>query len=163
LIAKKQAEEDEFRRKVAANPEWQKEYGSAWETIAKAEQQVEPEFRYQVYRRTDSQLFTIALRLVQYVAEIKKPDGERLPQFHDANLQSLKFQLLSPAPIAAGTEKLFMKTALHLGEEKLGKSDPYVQAVLHGGPVDSTVDALVDGTKLGDAAFRKQLMDGGEA
>jgi hypothetical protein len=163
LIAKKQAEEDDFRKKVAANPEWQKDYGSAWETIAKAEAQVEPEFRYQIYRRTDSRLFAIAMQLVQYVVEIKKPDGERLAQFHDANLQSLKFQLLSPAPIATGTEKLFMKTALNLGEEKLGKSDPYLEAVLHGGTVDSTVDALVDGTKLSDAAFRKQLMDGGEA
>ncbi len=163
LIAKKQAEEDDFRKKVAANPEWEKEYGGAWDTIAKAEEQVKPEFRYQIYRRTDSRLFAIALLLVQYSAEIKKPDGERLPQFHDANLQSLKFQMLSPAPITPGTEKLFMKTALNLGEEKLGKDDVYVQAVLHGGPVDATVDSLIDGTKLGDVAARKALMDGGEA
>ena len=163
LIAKKQAEEDDFRKKVAANPEWQKEYGGAWETIAKAEEQVKPEFRYQIYRRTDSRLFTIALLLVQYSAEIKKPDGERLAQFHDANMQSLKFQLLSPAPITTDTEKLFMKTALNLGQEKLGKEDPYVQAVLHGGPVEATVDSLIDGTKLGDVAARKALMDGGEA
>ncbi len=163
LIAKKQSEEDDFRKKVAANPEWEKEYGGAWDTIAKAEELVKPEFRYQIYRRTDSRLFTIALLLVQYAAEIKKPDGERLPQFHDANLQSLKFQLLSPAPISSGSEKLFMKTAVSLGEEKLGKDDAYVQAVLHGGPVDATVDSLVDGTKLGDVAVRKELMDGGEA
>jgi hypothetical protein len=163
LIAKKQAEEDDFRKKVAANPEWQKEYGGAWDTIAKAEEQVKPEFRYQIYRRTDSRLFGIALLLVQYSAEMKKPDGERLPQFHDANLQSLKFQMLSPAPITPDTEKLFMKTALNLGEEKLGKDDPYVQAVLHGGEVDARVDSLVDGTKLGDVAARKALMDGGEA
>ncbi len=163
LIAKKQAEEDDFRRKVAANPEWEKEYGSAWGTIAKAEEQVKPEFRYRIYRRTDSRLFTIALLLVQYSAEIKKPDGERLAQFHDANLQSLKFQLLSPAPITKDTEKLFMKTALNLGEEKLGKDDAYIQAVLNGGPVDATVDSMVDGTKLGDVAVRKELMDGGEA
>ncbi|MGC2616912.1 MAG: S46 family peptidase [Terracidiphilus sp.] len=162
LIAKKQAEEDDFRRKVAANPEWEKEYGSAWGTIAKAEEQVKPEFRYRIYRRTDSRLFTIALLLVQYSAEIKKPDGERLAQFHDANLQSLKFQLLSPAPITKDTEKLFMKTALNLGEEKLGKDDAYIQAVLNGGPVDATVDSMVDGTKLGDVAVRKELMDGGE-
>jgi hypothetical protein len=162
LIAKKQAEEDDFRKKVAANPEWEKEYGGAWDTIAKTEEQVKPEFRYQIYRRTDSRLFAIALLLVQYSAEIKKPDGERLPQFHDANLQSLKFQMLSPAPITVGTEKLFMKTALKLGEEKLGKDDPYIQAVLNGGPVDPTVDSLVDGTKLGDVATRKALMDGGE-
>jgi hypothetical protein len=163
LIAKKQAEEDDFRKKVAANPEWQKEYGGAWDTIAKAEEQVKPEFRYQIYRRTDSRLFSIALLLVQYSAEIKKPDGERLPQFHDANMQSLKFQLLSPAPITTDTEKLFMKTALNLGEEKLGNDDVYVQAILQGGPVDATVDSLIDGTKLGDVAARKALMDGGEA
>jgi len=163
LIAKKQAEEDDFRKKVAANPEWKKEYGGAWDTIAKAEELVKPEFRYQIYRRTDSRLFTIALLLVQYAAEMKKPDGERLPQFHDANQQSLKFQLLSPAPITTDTEKLFMKAALNLGVEKLGKDDAYVQAVLHGGPVDGTVDGLVDGTKLGDVAARKALMDGGEA
>ena len=43
LIAKKQADEDDFRKKVAANPEWQKEYGGAWDTIAKAEEQVKPD------------------------------------------------------------------------------------------------------------------------
>ena len=163
LIAKKQAEEDDFRKKIAANPEWQKEYGGAWDTIAKAEDLVKPEIRYQVFRRTDSRLFTIALQLVQYVAEIKKPDGERLPQYHDANLQSLKFQMLSPAKIVTDTEKLYMKTALSLAQEKLGKNDDYVEAVLQGSPVDSTVDSLIGGTKLGDVSARQALLDGGEA
>ena len=163
LIAKKQAEEDDFRKKVAANPEWQKEYGGAWDTIAKAEEQVKPTVKSQVFRRTDSRLFAIAMLLVQYSAEIKKPDGERLPQFHDANLQSLKFQLLSPAPVTTATEKLYMTTALNLAKEKLGADDPYVHAVLNGGSVDETVNSLIDGTKLGDVAARKALMDGGEA
>ena len=132
LIAKKQADEDDFRKKVAANPEWEKEYGGAWETIARAEEQVRPEIKTQIFRRTDSRLFGIALQLVEYVTEIKKPDGDRLAQFHDANLQSLKFQMLSPAPISPATEKLFMTTALNLAEEKLGKDDPYVQAILQG-------------------------------
>jgi hypothetical protein len=163
LIAKKQAEEDDFRKKVAANPEWQKEYGGAWDTIARAEELVKPEMRYQIFRRTDSRLFSIALLLVQYAAEMKKPDGERLPQFHDANLQSLKFQMLSPAPITTETEKLFMKNALSLAKEKLGSDDAFVHAVLDGGPVDATVDSMVDGTKLADVAVRRQLMEGGEA
>ena len=163
LIAKKQAEEDDFRKKIDANPGWKKEFGGVWDTIAKAEEQVKPEVRYQLFRRTDSRLFTIALQLVQYVAEIKKPDGERLPQFHDANLQSLKFQMLSPAPITVPTEKLFMKSALNLAQEKLGKTDAYVQALLQNGSVDSSVDSLIDGTKLGDVAARKALVDGGEA
>ena len=163
LIAKKQADEDDFRKKVAANREWEKDYGSAWDTIAKAEEQEKPLIRSQDFRRTDSRLFSIALQLVQYVTEIKKPDGERLAQYHDANLQSMKFQLLSPATISKAADKLYMTTALNLGVEKLGKDDPYLQAVMHGESVDATVNSLVDGTKLGDVAERKALIDGGEA
>jgi hypothetical protein len=163
ILAKKQAEEADFRAKVAANPEWQKAYGDAWETIARAEEKVKPEIKGQLFRRTDSRLFTIALQIVQYVAEIKKPDGERLVQFHDAGLESLKFQMLSPAPIPVATEKLYMPAALKLAQEKLGKDDAYVQAIVQGGDVDKTVNALIDGTKLADPAVRKALLDGGEA
>jgi hypothetical protein len=163
ILAKKQAEEDDFRAKVAANPEWQKAYGSAWDTIAAAEEKVKPEIKSQFLRRADSRLFSIALQIVQYVAEIKKPDGERLPQFHDAGLESLKFQMLSPAPIYPSTEKLFMISALKLGQEKLGKDDAFVQAILQGGEVEPTVNSLVDGSKLADPAVRKSLVDGGEA
>jgi hypothetical protein len=163
ILAKKQAEETDFRQKVAANPQWQKQYGDAWDLIAGAEEQLKPEIKVQFFRRTDSRLFTLALSIVQYVAEIKKPDGERLPQFHDAGLESLKFQLLSPAPIPVATEKLYMAAALKLGQEKLGKDDAFVQAILQGGEVDPTVNSLIDGTKLADPALRKSLIDGGEA
>jgi hypothetical protein len=163
IVAKKQAEEADFRAKIAANPDWQKVDGDAWDTIAKVEEQVKPEIKGQLFRRTDSHLFGIALNIVQYVAEVKKPDGERLPQFHEAGLQSLQFQMLSPAPIEIPTEKLYMTTALKLGEEKMGKDDVYIQAVLQSHSVDETVNSLIDGTKLGDVAFRKSLIDGGEA
>ena len=163
VLEKKQAEENDFRQKVAANPEWQKAYGDAWDTIARAEEKLKPEIKGQLFRRTDSQLFGLALNIVQYVAEIKKPDGERLPQFHDAALDSLKIRLNSPAKIPVATERLYMAFALKLGQEKLGKDDPYEQALVQGGDVDTVVNALVDGTKLADPAFRKSLIDGGEA
>jgi len=163
ILNKKQAEEADFRAKVSANPEWQKAYGDAWDKIAETEEKLKPEVKGQFFRRTDSRLFGLAQTIVQYVAEIKKPDGERLPQFHEAGLGSLKFQLLSPAPVEIPTEKLYMKGALKLGEEKLGKNDPYLQAILQGGDIDKTVDTLIDGTKLADPAVRKALLDGGEA
>ena len=163
ILAKKQADENEFRAKVNANKEWKKAYGKAWDEIARAEEKVKPEIKGQLFRRTDSRLFTLALQTVQYVAEIKKPDGERLPQYHDAGLDTLKFQLLSPAPIYPSTEKLFMAAALKLCQEKLGKDDAFAQAILQHGEVDATVNALVDGTKLADPAVRKALLDGGEA
>jgi hypothetical protein len=56
-----------------------------------------------------------------------------------------------------------MASALKLGQEKLGKDDAFVQAIVQGADVDKTVNALVDGTKLADPAFRKSLIEGGEA
>jgi len=126
-------------------------------------EKMKPEMKSQIFRRSDSRLFTIALQIVQYVTEIKKPDGERLPQYHDAGLESLNQQMMSPAKIYPSTEKLYMVTALKLAQEKLGKDDVYLQALLQGSDVDATVNALVDGTKLADPAFRKSLIDGGEA
>lgn len=163
ILEKKQADETDFRARIDANPEWKKEYGGVWVTIAKGEELVKPEIKGQIFRRSDSRLLGMALQIVQYVTEVKKPDGERLPQYHDAGLQTLKFQLASPAPIPASLEKLYMTTALSLGTDKMGKDDPYFKAILNGNDIATTVNTLIDGTKMGDPAFRKSLMDGGEA
>jgi hypothetical protein len=163
IMAKKQAEENDFRAKVAANAAWQKQYGDAWDVIAGAEEKYKALYKTNYYHRTDSRLFALALQIVQYAAEIKKPDAERLPGYHDAGLESLRFQMLSPAPITPSTEKLFMKFALNVAQEKLGQNDEYLQAIVQGKPVDAAVDALVDGTKIAEPAFRKSLIDGGEA
>jgi hypothetical protein len=163
VMAKKQSEENDLREKVAANPEWENEYGDAWNTIAQAEEMYKKEVKPQIYRRTGSTLFNYAVDIVEYVAEIKKPDGDRLPGFNDANLQSLRFQMSSPAPVHAPLEKLLIGSALKIAADKLGPDDPYVQAFTQGGDIDKTVDTLVDGTKLADPAFRKALMEGGEA
>jgi hypothetical protein len=124
---------------------------------------MKPEIKGRIFRRTDSELFNLALEIVQYAAEVKKPDGERLPQFHEAGLESLRYQLLSPAPIYPATEKMYMSAALKLAQEKLGQKDTFVQAIVQGGDVDTTVNALVDGSKLADPAVRKALLEGGEA
>jgi len=162
IMAKKQADEDDFKRKVANNSEWQKAYGDAWETIARVADETKPEIKLQVFRRTDSRLFSMAVSIVQLVTEVKKPDGDRLPQYHDASLDSLKYQLQSPAPVSPETEKLFLAAALKLGVEKLGASDAFFQAILQGGNPDETAKTLIETTKMADPAFRKSLIDGGE-
>jgi hypothetical protein len=163
IMAKKKAEEADFRAKVAANPEWKKEYGDAWETVDAIEKKSATRQKAMIFRRNDSRLFAIARQIVQYVVEVKKPNGERLDGYHDAQLESLRFQLLSRAPIYPATEKLFMTTALNLAAEKLGKNDEYLVTLLHGSDVQTFVNSVVDGTKLSDVAVRKALLDGGEA
>ena len=163
VMARKQADEDDFRKRIAANPEWQKEYGAVWEVIASVDRKVAPKEEALILRRTDSRLMSIARQVVQYVAEVKKPDAERLDGYHDAQLDSLRAQLLSPAPIEPATERLFMRAALQLAEEKLGRNDPYLQGLLQGITVDAFVDSIVQRSKLADVSFRKSLLDGGEA
>ena len=163
VIAKKQANEDDFRHKVDANPEWKRAYGGAWETIATVIGKERTLIPAQFSRRTDSRLMGLAQTIVQYVAEVKKPDGERLAAFHDAGLDSLKQQLFSPAPVYLGSEKLFMASALTQGEARLGKNDAYIQAILQGGDPKTVTDSILNNTQLAHPAFRKSLIDGGEA
>ena len=163
LVARRQAEEDELRAKVAANPDWQNRYGDAWEAIAHAEEMAKPVIREQLFRKTGSALFGYALVIVEYVAEVKKPDSERLPGFNDAALGAVRARLLTQVPVHAEVEKFFLASGLALASEELGADDAYVQAFTQGGDIEKTADALVDGTRLGDAEFRKSLLDGGEA
>jgi hypothetical protein len=163
VMAKKQKDEEEFKAKVMSNPEWRQAYGGAWDAIAEATKKEATRARQQFYHSTDSQLGGIGAQIVDYVAEIKKPDGERLPGYHEAQLDSLRQRLFSRAPIYPGMEIARMTGALELGVAELGPDDPFIKIVLDGRSPKDAATALVSGTKLADAAFRKTLVDGGEA
>ena len=163
VIAKKQAEEHEFRKLVATKAEWQSEFGGAWDTIASAEAKAAPMFPKQIFRRLDSQLAGLALSLVQYVAEVKKPDGERLPGFHEAQVESLRYRLLSPAPVYPEMEQARLSGALAESAKQLGADDEFVKTVLGGRAPDAVAAEVVKGTQLADPKVRKALLEGGEA
>ncbi len=158
-----QNDETSYRAKVASNPEWQKAYGGAWDAIAQAEvkhRKMAKTFRF--YSLRGSRLESVALAIVQYVAEVQKPDGVRLEGYHDSQLESLRFRLFSPAPVYPGFEKAMLTAGLQLAQEGLGADDPFVKAVLGSRSPSEVVTEAVDGTKLADPAFRKSLVEGGE-
>ncbi len=163
LMEKKRKEEQDFRGKVDANPEWKNEYGSAWTMEDEALEKQRPRLKEQFFRTTDSQLSALAVQIVTYVAEIKKPNGERLPGFHDSQLDSLKHRLFSPAPIYPELEIARMTGALELDLQELGSNDAFLKAVLDGRAPKDAAEYLVKGTKVDDPAFRKSLIDGGQA
>jgi len=163
LMEKKRKEEEDFRSKVDANPEWKKQYGNAWAMEDEALAKERLRLKEQVFRFTDSQLSALAVQIVTYVAEVKKPDGVRLPGFHDSQLDSLRQQLFSPAPIYPEMEIARMTGALQLDLKELGPGDAFLKAVLEGRTPHDAANYLVSGTKVGDPAFRKSLIDGGQA
>ncbi|MGC8917272.1 MAG: S46 family peptidase [Thermoanaerobaculum sp.] len=163
LLNLKAQEEKELRAKVAANPAWQKAYGDAWEAIEKAQKAFRERAKeYSYHRLSGYRLPGIALNIVQLVAEVKKPDGERLDGFHDSQLPSLKFRLFSPAPVYPEFEEVLLADGLREALEKLGPEDPFVKAALAGKTPEEVAHEAIAGTKLGDPEFRKQLVEGGE-
>jgi hypothetical protein len=163
IMAIKQKEEAQFKSLVMSNPKWKAEYGGAWDSIAEAVQKAAPRTKARFFRSTDSRLAALAMQIVEYVAEIKKPDGERLEGFHDSQLESLRFRLFSPAPVYPSLESARIIGGMELAQQELGPDDPWVKIVVGGRSPKEVATGLVTGTKLADPAFRKQLVEGGEA
>ena len=163
LFDKKRTEEADLRAKVASNPEWRRDYGDAWDAIAAATKRRRELFKLQQYRSisSGSELAGLARQIVVYVAEIKKPDAERLDGYHDSQLDELKFYLFSPAPIYPEFEEALLTQSLQDSLDQLGTNDSFVMAVLVGRQPAEVAAQTVRGTKLKDPAFRKSLIEGG--
>src|SRR6266404_4943182 len=165
LIAKKAKAEEELRLTVTADPKKQKEYGDAWDNIAKGRAGLKSYYRqFSLVGNGagfNSELFGVARALVRLAAESAKPNAERLPEFTDARRASLERSLYSPSPIYDDFEKVKLADSLALLRDELGADDPIVKSVLGSKPPDVRAAELIDGTKLKDVAYRKQLGAGG--
>ncbi len=159
---KKQAEEAAFRELVASNPEWQARYGDAWDQIARAEEVLLQRFAEYSHRRMPGfRLPRLALGLVRYIQETRKPDAERMDGYHDAQLPSLRFRLFSPAPVYPEMEEFLLADQLRYMVEKLGPDDEFVKLALGGKTPEEKAHEVISGTKMGDPDFRKKLAEGG--
>jgi hypothetical protein len=163
IMAKKEKEEADFRARVNENSEWKSSYGGAWDALATADKKSASRIKENYFHKMNSELGDYALRIVQYVAEIKKPDGQRLAGYHDSQLDSFRFELDSAAPIYKDMEIARITGALEQDLKEMGPQDPYVKMVLDGKTPHEAAAYLVNGTKLEDPAARKQLVEGGEA
>ena len=102
-----------------------------------------------------------ARQILRIVTEQAKPDGERLDAYHDSQLTQRRFYVLSPAPIHLQFEEASLADYLSLALEVVGPDDEVIKATLDGRTAAAAAAALVGGTRLGDPAFRKSLLDGG--
>jgi hypothetical protein len=71
--------------------------------------------------------------------------------------------MFSPARIYPELEIARITDALDAAQKELGPQDPWVKAVLNGRAPKQAATVLVSGTKLADPAFRKSLVEGGQA
>jgi hypothetical protein len=165
IMTAKEEEEKGLRAKVADGGEKQKAYGEAWDRIAAAEKALAGfERDYYLKERGDAfncELFHIARHLVRLAAERPKANADRLREYRDSALESLEFQLYSPAPIYVELERVKLAGALSFLAEQLGGEHPFVVKVLAGKSPAARAAELIEGTKLTDPAERKRVAAGG--
>jgi hypothetical protein len=164
LLAKKAAEDKDLRDRVNSDPELKAKYSWAWDSLAAVvgRQQSGP-YSNQGQRSLKSRLYTFAAQLVQAAEELKKPNGERLSAYQDANIDGTKFRLFSPAPIYLELDEMQLGDGLQESVDKLGADDSFVKLVLNGRTPAEVASELVKGSTLADPSVRKKLYEGGES
>ena len=160
LMNRKRQDEAALRKWIAADAQRQKKYGDAWEAIARAHQSYATFARerrvFDLGGGFNTSLFGYARTIVRMAAEREKPNAERLPEFTDARLPGLQAALGADAPFFADFEKLQLADSLGYMIELL-PNDPLVKQIMQGKTPEARAAELIDGSKLNDAAYRKQL------
>lgn len=166
LMNRKRAEEAALRKFVESKPALKTEIGGAWDAIAKAQavyREIATEYEsIEGGRGFNTRYFGIARTLVRGADERLKPDGERLPEFSATRLPLVERQINSPAPYYPEFEKVKLEWSLTKLREWLGTDDPFVVQVLGKESPEQVAKRMIDGTQLGDPAFRKALWTGGK-
>ena len=156
LFAKKEAEEADLRAKAP---------GDSWDKVAAVRKALSERYlRYRIYTGSGYRAHALARHaetIVRWTGEAEKPNGKRYAEYRDSALESLRWRLYSPAPVYPEMEEFLLADRLKEYAEELGADDRFVKALLDGKTPDDAAAAWVRGTKLGDPAFRKALVEGG--
>lgn len=160
LMRTKQQAETELQQYVAARPELAAA-NNAWQDIVKAEAVYRAigneHYFIESGRGFMSKYFGFARTLVRGAAERAKPDGERLPEFTQAELPAVEQALFSTAPIYPEYEQLKLSWSLTKLREWLGTDHPLVRQVLGKESPEQVATRLIKATQLADVALRKSL------
>jgi hypothetical protein len=155
--------EADLRQRIARN---QAASGLAiltWERIAGAMKELGRRHTEYVAREfgRSSRLLDIANGIVRYTTEVAKPNERRFKEYRDAKLDSERFRLFSRAPVYPEMEEMALGLVLQQCRDELGAEHPFVQLALGGRTPQEVARTLVAGTKLGNPAVRKALIEGG--
>ena len=164
LMARKRAWESEFRGKVQADPALRREFDDAWTIIEgtrKEAARLAPSARSYTYNAYGSRLLSLAGLVTLHPSQTALADSLRRPQFRDANRAALERNLFGGTPPDPELEVGLLAGWLEGMAQDLPASDPVRRAALGNRAPAEAARALVQGTRVGDPAFRRELVEGG--
>jgi len=164
ILGRKQAEEDKLCKAVQENPGKLKEpIGDPWSEVSRALETWDGIYYDQDLLENaaafNSKLFHIARTLVRLADESAVPNAQRLREYRESNLESLKFELFSEAPTYEDLEVVTLADSLTMLVEIKGMGDPLVQKILAGRSPREQAARLIEGTKLKSVEVRKELAE----
>ena len=167
LMAKKAADEKELQQFVNSSPTSKQQYGDPWAAIAKAvtveEQIYKPLLYLDLLGGFRGDLARYARDIVRAANQKQKPSNQRIRGFQDSQLPALETRLFSTAPVYKGLEQVVLAESLGEMRDVLGADNPDVLKALAGKTPEERAQELIQGTKIDEVAFRKQLYEGGAA
>jgi hypothetical protein len=164
LMGRKVAEQERLQKFIAgSSDEAVKAAKGAFDAVGKAEKVRAELIKDMTVLENgagfNSASFGIARTLARAAAELPKDGGERLREFADARIPSLKFQLLSDEPIHEDLETLKLADGLQFLAVTLGPDSDLVKQVLAGKSPRERAYELISGTKVRDPKFREKVFD----
>ncbi|HEX5443578.1 MAG TPA: S46 family peptidase [Pirellulales bacterium] len=167
ILGQKQKAEDQLRRAVKNDRKLAEAYGDAWQQVDQALKTwggiYDHWYLLEFGAAFNSEQFQIARRIVRLTDETEKPNAQRLREYAEAGLGSLKQQLFSEAPIYRDLEIAKLADSLGMLEEILGADSEQVQAIMGRQSPSRRATALVEGSKLAEVEVRRRLVEGGRA
>ncbi len=164
-MQQKHEQEHAFRSWVKNDSTRTATYGDPWQTLSDI--QIAWRNLYVDYAMVEigfgamSQHVTWARTLVRGTTEKAKPDAQRLREFSDASLPAVQAGLFADSPLYSDFEQMKLAWSLSKLREKLGVDNPVVKSILGKQSPEALARDIVSNSKLGDAAIRKQLWEGG--
>jgi len=165
FFATKVEQQQKLRAAATDNPKLTGD-ASAWNNIAEI-QHVRAKL-YTRYEDLDGYLFRggligDAIDLVRAAEQRTKPNSERLPEYTDQALVTLRQRMAAPVPTHKDLQELTLSYAFTVTRRDLGADDSFVRKMLGDESPDQLADRLISGTHLDDPKVREALYDGGQA
>jgi hypothetical protein len=166
IMDAKRKDERSLRQAIDEDPQL-RDARDAWDQVSTALAAWHPIYvDHSLYERGtafNTDLFRIARGLVRLSEESAKPNADRLPEYAEAGLDSLKQQLFSEAPIYPNLEIAKLTDSLGYLLERGGSENALVKEVMANMSPAGRAAELISGSKLADVKVRKQLAEGGKS